>query len=110
MKRGDIVSVASNDGEFINKPRPALIIQSDNFNPFNSVVILPITGTEFKDSDIFRVELAPDEVNNLRKKSWVMIDKINTVHKHHLGEVFGQIDHAKMIEVERSLTVMLGIG
>ena len=39
----------------------------------------------------------------------VMIDKALAVRKDKLGAAFGRIDAAKMLEVERCLTVLLGI-
>lgn len=43
MKRGDLVAVAL-QGDY-GKPRPALVIQADQFVDLGTVVILPITST-----------------------------------------------------------------
>ncbi|MEZ1817420.1 type II toxin-antitoxin system PemK/MazF family toxin, partial [Pseudomonas aeruginosa] len=43
MKRGDLVTVAL-QGDY-GKPRPALVIQSDQFPGTASVVVLPVTST-----------------------------------------------------------------
>ena len=44
MKRGTIVVVASR-GAYTGKPRPAVVLQSDLFNPTHaSVTICPTTG------------------------------------------------------------------
>ena len=41
--RGDFVTIAM-QGNF-GKPRPALVIQADQFNEHASVTVLPVTGT-----------------------------------------------------------------
>ena len=41
--RGDFVTIAM-QGDF-GKPRPALVIQADQFNEHASVTVLPVTGT-----------------------------------------------------------------
>lgn len=43
MRRGNLVTVAL-QGDY-GKPRPALVIQADQFADLGSVVILPITST-----------------------------------------------------------------
>ncbi|WP_387690097.1 type II toxin-antitoxin system PemK/MazF family toxin [Photorhabdus sp. RM71S] len=43
MKRGDLITVALQ--EAYGKPRPALVIQSDNFDEHPSITILPMTST-----------------------------------------------------------------
>ncbi|HEV3076187.1 MAG TPA: type II toxin-antitoxin system PemK/MazF family toxin, partial [Thermoanaerobaculia bacterium] len=44
MRRGSIVVVAAK-GPYTGKPRPALVVQSDLFNPtHSSVTICPITS------------------------------------------------------------------
>ena len=60
MKRGDLVTIAL-QGDY-GKPRPALVIQSDLFSEHPSVVILPVTS-ELRDTPLFRVTIAPNEVN-----------------------------------------------
>ena len=43
MKRGDFVTVAI-QGDY-GKPRPALVIQADQFKGHASVTVLPVTST-----------------------------------------------------------------
>lgn len=76
MKRGDIVTV-SLSGDY-GKPRPALVIQSNNFMEHTSITVLPITST-IVNAPLLRITFEPDDKNNLQKISQVMIDKIMTV-------------------------------
>ena len=107
MKRGDIVTVAM-QGDY-GKPRPALVVQSDNFAEHPSVILLPISST-LVDAPLFRITIEPSETNGLNKSSQVMVDKITTYRKDKIGDVFGLIEHEKMVEIERSLAMFLGLG
>ena len=107
MKRGDIVTVAM-QGDY-GKPRPAVVIQSDNFAEHPSVVLLPISST-LVDAPLFRVTIEPCEANGLFKPSQVMVDKITTYRKDRIGNAFGAVEHEKMVEIERALAVFVGLG
>ena len=43
MTRGDLVTVALQGDQ--GKPRPALVVQADQFGGLGSVTVLPITST-----------------------------------------------------------------
>ena len=105
--RGDLVSIAL-QGDF-GKPRPALVIQSDQFNEHASVTVLPVTGTVVA-APLLRVTVQPDARNGLQKPSQVMVDKAMTVKRDKIGPSFGRIDVDALIEVERCLAVFLGIA
>ena len=62
--RGDIVTVAM-QGDF-GKPRPALVIQSDQFVEHTSVTVLPITST-LVNAPLLRITVQPDPENGLQK-------------------------------------------
>lgn len=109
MRRGDIVTVATK-GTYTGKPRPALVIQSDLFGETESVTVLLIT-TELKgDAPMMRVPLTPDEENNLRAPSEVMIDKITTIHRDHARATFGKVSETDMRAIVRALAFFLGFG
>ena len=105
--RGDIVTVA-NQGDF-GKPRPALVIQSDQFVEHTSVTVLPITST-LVDAPLLRITVKPDTENGLQKISQIMIDKALTIRREKTGQVIGHIGADVLIEVERCLALFLGIA
>ncbi|NMM38351.1 MAG: type II toxin-antitoxin system PemK/MazF family toxin [Glaciimonas sp.] len=107
MRRGDLVTIAL-QGAY-GKPRPALVIQSDLFAEHPSVTILPVTS-ELRDTPLFRVLVHPSEGNGLRKPSQVMTDKVQTIPREKIGEVFGHIAEEDMLAVSRALAVFLGIA
>lgn len=58
MKRGTIVVVAAR-GAYTGKPRPAVVVQSDLFNPTHaSITLCPITS-DCVDAPLFRLALPP---------------------------------------------------
>jgi mRNA interferase MazF len=107
MKRGDFVTVAMT-GDF-GKPRPALVIQANQFDQLATVTVLLVSST-LVDAPLLRVALRPDSRNGLKKPSQVMVDKAMTVKRDKLGAPIGRIDDETMIEIERSLALFLGIG
>jgi len=107
VRRGDLVTVAM-PGDF-GKPRPALVIQSDQFTDTATVSVLLISGT-LVDAPLVRLEVEPSPQNGLRKRSQVMVDKIMTVKRDKLGEPFGRLDDETMIAVNRALALFLGFA
>lgn len=107
MNRGNFVTIAM-QGDF-GKPRPALVIQSDQFNEHATVTVLLVSST-LVDAPLFRVTVQPDKMNNMQKPSQVMVDKAMTVKRDKLGEAFGSAGDEIMLEVGRCLAVFLGIA
>jgi mRNA interferase MazF len=107
VKRGDVVTIALT-GDY-GKPRPALVIQSDFFDAHPSVTILPVTS-DLRDAPLFRISVAPDAANGLRKPSQVMVDKVQTIPRGKLGKRIGRLDDDTLLAVERALAVFLGFG
>ncbi|MFT3975053.1 MAG: type II toxin-antitoxin system PemK/MazF family toxin [Amaricoccus sp.] len=107
MRRGDLVTVAI-PGDF-GKPRPALIVQADQFDATGTVAVLLLTGT-LVDAPLLRPTIQPTAGNGLRKPSQVMVDKVLSVKRDRLGEPFGHLEAEVMLGVTRSLAVFLGIA
>ena len=107
MRRGDLVTVAL-QGDY-GKPRPALIIQADQFDNLGSVVILPLTSTLI-DAPLLRPTVEPSSDNRLRAPSQIMLDKPMTVKAEKIGPSFGHLDDLAMIGVSRSLALFLGLA
>ena len=105
--RGDFVTIAM-PGDF-GKPRPALVIQANQFDEHATVTVLLVSST-LVDAPLFRIAVQPNELNGLRTTSQVMVDKIMSVKRDKLGPSFGRINQDLLIEVERSMAVFLGIA
>lgn len=107
MRRGELVTVALQGDH--GKQRPALVIQSDRFPDTATVTVLLITST-LVDAPLIRLTVEPTPENGLRMTSQIMIDKVVTVRRDKLGEAFGQLDDARMLEVNRALALFLGVA
>jgi len=108
VKRGTIVVVSAR-GAYTGKPRPALVVQSDLFNPtHSSVTICPITS-ECVDAPLFRLTLPPGARTGLRTVSQVMIDKIVTVPRQAITAEVGECDAREVEAVDEGLRRWLGL-
>ena len=109
MKRGAIVVVAAK-GAYTGKPRPALVVQSDLFNPTHaSVTICPITS-DCVDAPLFRLTLPPGSRTGLKTVSQVMVDKIVSVPRAAIGGEIGECDNGVLEAVDDGLRRWLGLG
>ena len=107
MRRGDLAPIVQ-PGAY-GKPRPALVIQSDLFNEHPSVTILPLTSA-LRDAPLFRLRVEPSEKNGLHGTSEIMVDKITTVPRENVGDVFGHLEAHSLQEAEQLLALWLGIS
>jgi mRNA interferase MazF len=107
MRRGDLVTIA-HQRDF-GKPRPALIVQSDHFDAHPTVTVL-LVSSALVASPFLRVTVEPDELNGLRARSQIMVDKAMTVTRGKVGPAFGRLGQDRMLEVERCLALFLGIA
>lgn len=107
MKRGDLVLCALS-GDY-GKPRPALVVQSDLFNPtHSSVSICPLTS-DLKDAPAIRLSVHPRPANGLEKESQIMIDKVTTTRRERIGPRIGSLTTEEMSLVDRALKVWFGL-
>jgi mRNA interferase MazF len=107
MRRGDLISVAL--ARDYGKPRPAIIVQSDEFQHLDSVTVVPLTSDWLK-QEVFRVPLEPSDENGLRQKSQVMIDKVATLPRAKTGTFIGRVSDEDMALVDRALAAFLGFA
>ncbi|MFV0308819.1 MAG: type II toxin-antitoxin system PemK/MazF family toxin [Desertimonas sp.] len=108
MRRGDIWTAAAGSG-YAGKPRPVVIVQDDRFDATDSITICAMT-TDPTDAPLFRVVITPDEQNQLREVSRVMVDKLTTVPRAKLGEHIGRLSDEDTLRLGRSIIVFLGLA
>ena len=107
MRRGSLVTVAM-QGDF-GKPRPAVVIQSDALGGTDSVLVCLLTST-LRDAPLFRLTVEPDADNGLHTPSQIMADKIVAVRREGCGAVFGQVNDAVLLSLNRLLALVVGIA
>jgi mRNA interferase MazF len=107
VKRGDLVLVAL-PGDY-GKPRPAVIIQSDQVTGTDSILVCLFTS-DLQASVIFRVAVEPDSGNDLRELSQIMVDKIYAVRRDKCGRRIGRLSADKLIELDEGLALVVGLA
>ena len=108
MRRGEIWTAAAGSG-YVGKPRPVVIIQDDRFDATASVTVCAFT-TDPTDAPLLRLLVQPDEVNGLRGRSSLTIDKITTVRRSKLGERLGRLGDDDMVRLGRAVMVFFGLA
>ena len=106
MKRGDLYFCKPPG--FVGKVRPAVVVQSDEFNQSATSVTLCLLTSHIVDSKL-RVTIDPTPDNRLEKRSPVMIDKVMTLpvggaHAKFLEllrEVFAGVDRSAWHDLKR---------
>lgn len=108
MKRGTIVVVAAR-GAHTGKPRPAVVVQSDLFNPtHSSITVCPVTS-DCVDAPLFRLPLPPGPRTGLKAVSQVMIDKVVSVPRTSIGAEIGECTSAEIDALDQGLRGWLGL-
>ena len=103
-----MVIVAAGCG-FGSKPRPALVVHSDEF-PYLPTVILALFTSELKGVGMLRPLFAPDAANGLRAPSDLMTDILISVPRDRVGGIVGRLSNADMGRAETALLNVLGFA
>ena len=108
ITRGAIVVMAAR-GAYTNKPRPAVVVQANAFNPTHlSITVCPITS-EYQDASIFRVALPPGGRTGLSGASQVMIDKVVSIPRAAIARQIGSCDPVSVDAIDHALRVWLAL-
>lgn len=107
MRRGDIVTIAA-PGDY-GKPRPAVVIQSDNLGETESVLVCLVTSTR-REAPVYRLDVPQGAITGLRMPSQIMADKILTVRRTKCSAPIGRLDAAMIQTLNRMLAVVTGIA
>lgn len=108
MRRGDVVTVAA-AGDY-DKPRPAIIVQTDALPESHASVVVCQLTSELADAPDFRVTIEPGPENGLRLTSQVMVDKPVTIRRERIGRTIGHLDSHDMARLGSALAFVLGLA
>ena len=111
MKRGEIWTVAGDGkgGKYARKPRPAVVLQADEFAATHSVTVCLFTSKD-AGAPLFRVCVAPDPQNGLKTTSYLMVDKITTVPRSKIGKQTGVLNDKDLDRMNRAVVRFLGLA
>jgi mRNA interferase MazF len=73
------------------------------------LTILPVTG-DLRDAPLFRIRVAPDASNGLRRPSDVMVDKPQSVPRDEVGTPIGRLADDALLRVDRALALFPGFA
>ncbi len=112
MKQGEIwlVNLSPTVGAEITKTRPCVIVNSNEIGVLPLKDIAPITDYKTHyDSVPWMVELRPDGVNNLIKKSVVDLFQLRSVSEERLIRGIGKITEEELSKIIEAVKAVFGI-
>jgi mRNA interferase MazF len=107
VSRGEIWSVLWTG--LAGKPRPALVVQSEQYRLTDTDILALITTTDSVQGDL-RLLIPADEQNGLLRDSFICLDKLMAIPLSNLGQCHGRASDEIMREVDARLVKILGIG
>jgi mRNA interferase MazF len=108
LSRGDLVTIVA-QGDY-GKPRPAVVIQANEFLGLKSTMVLPLTSDAQAEANLFRVTVYPDPKNGLRMVSQVMVDKAMPIPTEKIGACIGKLSRKVMRDIDRCIVTFFGVG
>lgn len=108
MTRNEIWTIAGGSG-YAGKPRPAVIVQDDDFEATLSITVCLFT-TDPTEAPLFRIPVSPSEENGLRTTSSMMADKLTTVSREKLRSRIGKLGNEDAVRLNRAILVFLGLA
>jgi mRNA interferase MazF len=98
-------------GTVPGKIRPVVIMQTNHLNRVNhpSTIILPITSDVYKETELLRINLAPNTENGLEKESAILIDQIRAIDNKKLIQRIGAISPSLHKAIKKSLDIVLNL-
>lgn len=106
-ERGDIVLCALS-GDF-GKPRPAVVVQSNLFNPSHaSITVCPLT-THLVDAPLFRLPVSPSQTNALNADSQIMVDKVTSIKAEKVREAIGKLTKNQLARLDEAMKLWLAL-
>lgn len=107
IERQTIVTMAVK-GRYTSKPRPWVVVQSDDFGAIRSILVCAFTHIQTPGTPKLRIDVAPSESNGLRVLSQIQVEKIVAVHRTDLGQAIGRLEDHYMRKWEQAAKFILG--
>jgi mRNA interferase MazF len=108
VNRGEIWTIAGG-ADYAGKPRPAVIVQNDDFDATPSITICPLSSAPVENV-YARFAVNPSESNGLEVRSYVMVDKVSTILRSKVGRLVGHLDAKDVSLLNQRVALFLGLG
>ena len=93
------------------KPRPAVVVQSDQLLPYPMVIVVPFTSDiSARPPPFTRMTVDPSPANGLRRVSQIMVDRIAGLPAAQLKATGGRLDDDRLMELTRLLALWIGLA
>jgi mRNA interferase MazF len=112
LKQGEIwlVNLSPTEGAEITKTRPCVIISGNEIGILPLKVIAPITDYKMHyDSVPWMVNLFPNSVNNLSKRSVADMFQLRSVSQNRLIKKLGCVSEKEFHKILEAIKVVFGI-
>jgi len=107
VRRGDLVIVSA--PRDYDKPRPAVVVQSDWLTATDSVLVALLT-TALAEAPLYRLMIEPSGLNGLKEPSQIIVDKIIAIPREKCGRDIGRLNESERITLNHALAVVVGIA
>jgi mRNA interferase MazF len=108
VRRGDVVIVVI-PGD-LGKPRPAVVVQADEFGDKTKSVIVCPMSSELVGTPLLRPIVEPSVQNGLRARSQVMTDKLIALRRDRIRQTVGRLEEEARDRLDRALLIVLGLA
>lgn len=107
MKRGDIVVLVAAGA--LGKPRPGVIVQSDELGDDTNTIIVCPMSSELGGAVRLRPIVEPSAENGVRVRSQIMTDKMIALSRQRVRRVIGRLEPDAQHALDQSLMIALGL-
>ena len=94
----------------MGKPRPAVIVQSDELGPDRLTVVVCPMSSQAAGAATLRPIVEPTSTNGLLVSSQIMTDKITAVPRERLRRVLGQLGPNDQERLDGALLLVLALS
>lgn len=108
VKRGDVVlMVVQGD---LGKPRPAVVVQSDELGGATTTVLVCPMSSDVRESPRLRPVVEATVGSGLRVTSQIMTEKVAPIRRDRIRRAIGALDDEAIERLDRALMVVLGLA
>ncbi|MDW7728256.1 MAG: type II toxin-antitoxin system PemK/MazF family toxin [Candidatus Methanoperedens sp.] len=111
MQEGDIylVEIPLSGGHEQAGLRPAIIVQAVDFEELPTILIVPLTSRAKASDFPFTFKIEPDQFNNLKVASVVLIFQLRAIDQRRLKNKIGKIGQTKLELLKQNLKKIMGL-
>ena len=112
VKRGEIyyADLSPVVGSEQGGVRPVLIVQNDVGNRYSPTVIAAAITSRTTKNDLPTHIFVDASTCGLTRDSIVLLEQVRTLDKRRLRERMGALDAPAMLEIDRAISLSLGLG